>query len=315
MRRELRHGVAGEAVALDKDGALFGHRHVPGDKAHLGHLLGGLEAHGLGLLKEGHLEAHDGRVRHGMLGVGVTLLVRAHGQQLSAFQVHARGHAALIDVVHDLAVADAQEGIDDALLLVAQEGGDADGVDRGGAERHQPRVLDDPLLDDADLPGQQLPEESILPALPVACGVAGDAHAAAALQRLGDDVRVVSQKGFESCGVRVRAQLHPAAPHLGGEKLVEGRLVVKEVPVRLVVHPPDDLVAQAARDLRFALRVVEAVHLGDLVVHVSGVVFQRAAQHVGQKPQAAFAALEAQHAGGFPHGLPVHAHQPFQKEG
>ena len=30
MRRELGHGVAGEAVALDKDGALFGHRHVPG---------------------------------------------------------------------------------------------------------------------------------------------------------------------------------------------------------------------------------------------------------------------------------------------
>ena len=155
VRRELRHGMAGEAVALDKHRPLFGDGHVPGHKAHLGHLLGGPEAHGLGLLKEGHLKAHDGRVRHGVLGVGVALLVRADGEQLSAFQVHARGHAALVDVVHDLAVADAQEGVDDALLLVAQEGGDADGVNGGGAEGHQAGMLDDPLLDDADLSVQQ----------------------------------------------------------------------------------------------------------------------------------------------------------------
>ena len=52
------------------------------------------------------------------LGIGVALLVRAYGEQLAAFQVDARGHAALIDVVHHLAVADAQKGIYDPLLFI-----------------------------------------------------------------------------------------------------------------------------------------------------------------------------------------------------
>lgn len=145
-------------------------------------------------------------------------------------------------------------------------------------------MLDDPLLDDANLAIKQLLEKIVLPALPVILRIAGNAHPAAPFQWLGDDVGVSGQKRLEGLRVRGRTQLHPAAPHFFLKQLIEGGLVIKQVPIRLVVHPPYDLVAQAARDLGFALRVVETVHLGDFIVHISGVVLQGAAQHVGQEP-------------------------------
>jgi len=146
MRRKLGHGMAGKAVALNKAWAGFGNRYVPGNEAHLRDLLGGLQAHGLGFLKKRNGKAHDGRTRHGMVGEGVALLVRAHGQQLAAVQVHAGRHAAAVHIIHDLAIANAQEGIHDPLLLIAQQGRNPDGVYRGRAEFRHAGVLNDPLL-------------------------------------------------------------------------------------------------------------------------------------------------------------------------
>ena len=138
MSGELRHRVTGKTVALDEHRPLFRNSHVPRHEAHLRHLLGRLQAHIAGFLEIRNLESDDRRMGHGMLGVGVTLLVRANGQQRSAFQIDSRRHAALIHIVHHLAVANAQKGVNDALLFVAQQRSDADGAgDRPDPNREE----------------------------------------------------------------------------------------------------------------------------------------------------------------------------------
>ena len=56
--------------------------------------------------------------------------------------------------------------------------------------------------------------------------------------------------------LRRSGEIEPFALDLLVEELVKLGLVVKEVPEFLVVHPRDDVVGNAARDLRGALRVV-----------------------------------------------------------
>lgn len=100
-------------------------------------------------------------MRHGMLGKGVALLVRADSEQLAAVQIHSRGHTALIHVIHDVAVANAKKGVNDARFLSAQQGGDADGVYGSQAHLHHSWMLNDALLNDAGLLINQLAQKSV----------------------------------------------------------------------------------------------------------------------------------------------------------
>ena len=145
MGGELRNGVAREGVALDEHRAIRRDRHVPGDKAHLRNDVHRLQAHRLDLLPVGDLRAGDALAGH-----RVEFKVRAHAADHARIQIDRRGHAAAIDVVHHLAVADADIGVDDAFLFVAQQRRDADGVDRGRAERGNRIMLDDLVLHNAD---------------------------------------------------------------------------------------------------------------------------------------------------------------------
>ena len=75
------------------------------------------------------------------------------------------------------------------------------------------------------------------------------------VDRLADDIAAPFQELRELLFRRSR-EIQPFALDLILEELVKLRLVVKEVPEFLVVHPRDDVVGNAARDLRGALRVV-----------------------------------------------------------
>ena len=48
--------------------------------------------------------------------------------------------------------------------------------------------------------------------------------------------------------------------------------------------------------------------------YLCDVIIDPAFQHISHQPQPAFAAALFQKAGGFPHGLPVHAHQPVPEK-
>ena len=109
-----------------------------------------LQAHRLDLLPVGDLRAGDALAGHRVEFEDLARLVRAHTADHARIQIDRRGHAAAIDVVHHLAVADADIGVDDAFLFVAQQRRDADGVDRGRAERGNRLMLDDLVLHNAD---------------------------------------------------------------------------------------------------------------------------------------------------------------------
>ena len=135
MRGKLGYSMTGEAVAFNERRAVRRDGDVPRDKAHLRYFLRGVKAHLLRLFLVRNRKADNVRAGDGVLGVGVARLVCADSQQPAAFQINARRHAAAVHIVHHLAVADAQERIDDALLLVAQQRRDAAGVDRCRARR------------------------------------------------------------------------------------------------------------------------------------------------------------------------------------
>jgi len=90
------------------------------------------------------------------------------------------------------------------------------------------------------------------------------------------------------------------------KKLVELGFIIKEMPELFVVHPRNDAVGDAARNLRRALRVVQAVHLRDLIIDIACVVFGGALGHIGHQPDAAFARLFVQHIGSFKHCAVIH---------
>ena len=73
--------------------------------------------------------------------------------------------------------------------------------------------------------------------------------------RLADDIAAPLHELGELF-LRRGGEIEPFALDLLVEELVKLGLVVKEVPEFLVVHPRDDVVGNAARDLRSALRVV-----------------------------------------------------------
>ena len=73
--------------------------------------------------------------------------------------------------------------------------------------------------------------------------------------RLADDIAAPLHELGELF-LRRGGEIEPFALDLLVEELVKLGLVVKEVPEFLVVHPRDDVVGNAARDLRGALRVV-----------------------------------------------------------
>ena len=185
----------------------------------------------------------------------------------------------------------------------------------GRAHLRHFRMLDHPFLHNADLLVPQLLQERFFPAPPFFLRVPFNAHAAAAFQRLADQVVVPIKERFPVLQAQPVGKLDPVPVHLVLEQPIERGLVVEQIPVGLVVHPADDGVAQSPGDLGLFLLVGQPVHFGDLVIHVARVVFQRAAQHVAQKPQAALSAPLLQDFCGLPHGFPVHAHQPFEKEG
>ena len=75
------------------------------------------KAHRLDLLPVGDLRAGDAFAGHRVEFKDLARLVRAHTADHARIQIDRRGHAAAIDVVHHLAVADADIGVDDAFLL------------------------------------------------------------------------------------------------------------------------------------------------------------------------------------------------------
>ena len=173
-------------------------------------------------------------------------------------------------------------------------------------------MLHDDFFQNADvLVHQQLVERLCAP-LPVLRRELQDALTARSLQRLADE-------GGERHHVlqlvkrRIRVNQQPLARNPFFEQLVELRLVIEEMPVRLVVHPADNAVGNAARDDGLALRIVEFVHLCDFVVHIARVVLHSTAEHVAQQPNAGFAGALMQQPGGFPHGFPVHLEQTLEE--
>ena len=304
--------MAREGIALDEGGAVLRNRHVPGDEAHLGHLAGSSHAHGLGFLPVRNGEADDIRAGDGVLGEGVASLVRADGEELAALQVNAGRHAAAVHVVHHLAVANADEAINDALGLVTQQGCNAAGVDGGRAQAGHFGMLDDNLLQDAHAVVLEASQEGLRAVRPIFGRVLVDAHAAGALQGLADEIGQRHHVcDLVSGGAVIDQQPFAGDPLL--EQLVELGLIVKEVPVFLGVHPAYDAVGDAAGDDRAALGVVQLVHLGDLVIHIARVVLDGALEHIAQEPDAGLAAALLEEGGGLPHGLPVHLDKTLEE--
>ena len=304
MRGELGNRVAREGVALDEHRAVGRDGDVPRDEANLRHAVHRGQTHGLDLVPVGNLRAGDALAGHRVNLERLAGLVRADAADDAGVQIDGGRHAAAVHVVHHLAVADADVGVDDALLLVAQQRGDADGIDGRGAERGDGLVLDDLVLDDADSRGlEALIERG---GVGVLLGRAlEDALSAGAVDGLADDVAPALQERSELRLGR-GGQVEPIAPHLLAEQLVELGLVIEEMPELLVVHPRDDAVGDAAGDLRGALRVVQAVHFSDLVIDIAGVVPRGALRHIRHEPDAALAGLFMQHIGGAEHRAIVH---------
>ena len=146
-----------------------------------------LQTHCLDLFPIGNLRAGDALARHRVELIGFARLVRAHAADDARIQVDRCGHAAAIDVVHHLAVADADIGVDDAFLFVAQQRRDADGVDRGRAERGNRLMLDDLVLHNADARRFQ-PLIERLHILIILRRTLADALPARTVDRLADDV-------------------------------------------------------------------------------------------------------------------------------
>ena len=112
MGRHLQNVVAGQVVALHKHRAVGGDGHVPAHIAHLGDNLGGLQAHGLGLLPIGDGKALDGGVGAGVLRVGVAGLVVGGILDDALVQIDGGEHAAGVEVVHrPVAVANTDVGV------------------------------------------------------------------------------------------------------------------------------------------------------------------------------------------------------------
>ena len=246
--------MAREGVALDEYRTIRRNRHVPGDKAHLRNDVHRLQAHRLDLLPVGDLRAGDALAGHRVEFKDLARLVRAHTADHARIQIDRRGHAAAIDVVHHLAVADADIGVDDAFLFVAQQRRDADGVDRGRAERGNRLMLDDLVLHNADARRLEARVERVNVSI-ILRRAFENPLPARTVDRLADDIAAPLHELGELF-LRRGGEIEPFALDLLVEELVKLGLVVKEVPEFLVVHPRDDVVGNAARDLRGALRVV-----------------------------------------------------------
>ena len=223
-----------------------------------------------------------------MLFKHVARLVRRDGEQLAAVQINARGHAAAVHVIHHLAVADAKEGVDDALLFVPEHGGDAHGIDGGGAHSGHFLVLHEQLFEHRVAHLLDFNEEIVDAPVPVRAFKLHDALPGRAFQRLIEHLVKRGQKRGELHAREVFVRPEPCAAKLAGKEGVELRLVVKKVPVGLIVHPADDVVGYAARDDGFALLSVQLIHRGDFIVHVARVVPDSAIQHVKKQPHPAF---------------------------
>ncbi|MGI6689118.1 MAG: hypothetical protein ACOX6Y_12385 [Christensenellales bacterium] len=90
--------------------------------------------------------------------------------------------------------------------------------------------------------------------------------------------------------------------------------IVKNTPVILVVHPPDNAVADAPGDHRFALGMVQPVHPGDHIVHIAGVIADAAKQQIRQQIRGGSARLGADHAQGFAETPGVHPQEALQEK-
>ena len=170
-------------------------------------------------------------------------------------------------------------------------------------------MLNDDLFQDTDAVFLQPGQECFRSVLPVVLGILLDAGAAGSFQGLADQfVETPAERVNIFCGCVVINPDPPARNPLLKE-FVEFRFVIKCMPVFLRIHPADNIVGNTARDDRFALFIVQLVHLRDFVVNITRVVFDAAFEHIGQKPQPSLPAAFFQQAGCFPHGFPVHFFQ------
>ena len=243
-----------------------------------------------------------------MLVIHVARLIGSHSQQLAGSQIHARGHAALIHIIHYLAVADAQKGVHHALALIAKQGGDAHGIDRGWAQAGHFWMLHQQLLQQSRaLPAQGIEKRGYI-LFPIGLVILDDAHAAGALQGLKEHGGQIAKKLRQRVRRQAVVHLDPLAANIGRKQGIEGGFIIKIVPVGLIVHAADNIIGDTAGNDGAPLRIVQIVHGGDFIIHVTRVVAQRAAQHILHQPGAAFAGFFMQHIGGLAHFFPVHFH-------
>ncbi len=132
----LAHIVAGEAVALNHNGACGGNCHIPAYISDAGLNEGGFEAHLYCLFEVGYLEADERHTAYRMLGVVGDGLVAECGMSNLALGREEGIHTAAGDIVHViLAAADSDERIDEVgVALVAENSRNSYSVDGAAAE-------------------------------------------------------------------------------------------------------------------------------------------------------------------------------------
>ena len=108
----LGHIVARHSVALNKQGAVLRHSHIPAYIAHLGDPLGGFKHHFYRLGVKRNLETHQLGFGKGMNFVKLAGLIAESGLKDHAVFIHRGVHAAAGDIVYRLgAVAHTHQGI------------------------------------------------------------------------------------------------------------------------------------------------------------------------------------------------------------
>ena len=287
VRRKLIDIVAGIVVALDQQRPVIGHAHVPAYNADLRHDLACALYKRDDLVPKRDLEALNGHAGQGMHVVQMPGLIQRRVDYLAPVLLYGHDHAAVIEVIDILAVADAQVRGYDARFFAVGEAYDAAGVDRAGVQRHEVAMLHDALL-----------QQHLACAVQVLTHRLGQlAHvellnAAAALpvNGLHHEHGVLFDKcvklGVARCGV-----VEPVAVQKLGEVVREFELILDLGHIRRVVIRLDEAVIYASREHRFALRGVEVVHLEQPIVHISGLVAQSAPDHVEKYEQLAASGL------------------------
>ena len=201
--------------------------HVPADIAELGDVQRRLLDQVDRLAVHRDFAADQVDARHRVLEIRLAVLVGAGGTDFTRLFVHQHRHAAAVEVVDPLAVADAHAREDEAHLPAAADRHEAQGVDRQRIDAADVRVLDDKFLDEVLL---ALPEHIVEPDDPRARLDEFDAAPAGAVKRLCDDAGMRLAELLEPGAVDL-PQVDPVTPVEAVEPLEELNLVLEQVPV------------------------------------------------------------------------------------